>query len=104
MDIEYLDFELEIGSGNNVTFPLSIASSPAGTMRSELNFPLGEFELSNRLPSLQYALLRSDGSRRTVLTDGPVGYDINVVLQKENQPTHDRTPRTLPQSDGDRRP
>ena len=68
MDIEYLDFELEIGAGDNVVYPLSVVHSPAGTMRSRLELPLGEIELANRLLSLQNALLRSGGSRRTVLT------------------------------------
>ena len=68
MDIEYLDFELEIGSGDTVVYPLSVVHSPADTMRSELDFPLGEIELAYRLLSLQYALLRSGGSRHVVLT------------------------------------
>ncbi len=68
MTIEYEDFELEIGPGDGVIFPLSVVHSPAGNARAQFEFPLGQLELENRLLALQNALLRSGGSRRTVLS------------------------------------
>ena len=32
MDVHYLDFELEIGAGDRVVYPLSVIHSPAGAL------------------------------------------------------------------------
>lgn len=37
--IEYLDFEVEIGPGNGLLYPLAVLSSPAGQAREIMSFP-----------------------------------------------------------------
>ncbi|MCB9151011.1 MAG: SUMF1/EgtB/PvdO family nonheme iron enzyme [Caldilineaceae bacterium] len=68
MSIEYLDFELEIGTGDGRTYPLAVLHSPAGHARAHFDFGLSQLEVENRLLTLQNALLRSGGERRTVLS------------------------------------
>ncbi len=65
----YLDFDLEIGPGDGLTYPLAVLHSPAGNARGQMDFPFRELDLENRLLALQNALLRSGGARRKVLTD-----------------------------------
>src|SRR5215217_3291761 len=62
---EYVDFELEIGEGGPRNYPVSIRS-PAGEARAEMRFPFDEWELKDRLQSLEIALLRSGGTRRRI--------------------------------------
>ena len=64
----YLDFDLEIGAGDGLTYPLAVLHSPAGSARGQMVFLFRELELENRLLALQNALLRSGGARRKVLT------------------------------------
>ena len=64
----YEDFEIEIGAGNGIEFPISVVQSPAGETRQMMIFPLSELQLENILIKLEKALLRSGGSRRTALT------------------------------------
>ena len=67
-DLDYLDFELEIGEGDALEYPVAVLRSPAGEARERVEFPFGELELENRLQALQIALLRTGGIRRQVLT------------------------------------
>ena len=64
----YLDFDLEIGAGAGVTYPVAVLQSPAGNARGQMTFPFRDLELENRLLALQNALLKSGGARRKVLT------------------------------------
>ena len=68
--MDYLDFELEIGVGDGLEYPVAVLRSPAGEARERAEFPFGELELENRLQALQIALLRTGGSLRQVLTPG----------------------------------
>jgi formylglycine-generating enzyme required for sulfatase activity len=67
-DLDYLDFELEIGVGDGLEYPVVVLRSPAGEARERVEFPFGELELENRLQALQIALLRTGGTLRQVLT------------------------------------
>jgi hypothetical protein len=64
----YLDFELEIGLGSGREYPVAVVRAPGGEARAMMRFPFDELMLENRLLSLQNALLRSGGRRRTVLS------------------------------------
>ena len=65
--MDYLDFDLEITSGDDRTYTIVVLRSPAGEARETKVFPLGALELENRLQALEIALLRSNGQRRQVL-------------------------------------
>jgi hypothetical protein len=62
--LEYLDFDVEVGSGSGREYPLAVLGSPAGEARGTLSFPFDEIALDNRLKDVQIALLRSSGARR----------------------------------------
>jgi len=66
--MNYLDFEIEIGPGSGLDYPIAVLRSPAGETRETMRFPFGELELDNRLKDLQIALLRSGGGRRLALS------------------------------------
>jgi hypothetical protein len=65
--VDYLDFELEIGSGSGCEYALTVVHSPAGEARATMHFPFDKLELENNLLKLQNAMLRSGGQRRTYL-------------------------------------
>jgi hypothetical protein len=60
----YLDFELEIGSGQGRDYPVAVVRSPAGEARETMRFPYDELALEYHLKDLQIALLRLGGRRR----------------------------------------
>jgi tetratricopeptide (TPR) repeat protein len=60
---DYLDFELEIRGGGPREYPMTVRS-PAGEAQGQMRFPFDEWELKDRLQSLEIALLRSGGTRR----------------------------------------
>jgi Tol biopolymer transport system component len=60
----YLDFVLEIGSGEGRAYPVAVLASPGGEARGTLLFPYDEPALESRLKDLQIALLRSGGPYR----------------------------------------
>jgi hypothetical protein len=60
---DYLDFELEISGGGPREYSVAIRS-PAGEAQGQMRFPFDEWELKDRLQSLEIALLRSGGTRR----------------------------------------
>ena len=64
--LEYLDFELEIGSGRGLEYPVAVPHSPAGEVQEMMRFPFDDRGLESQLKSLQIALLRSGGQRRVV--------------------------------------
>ncbi|MBN2390566.1 MAG: SUMF1/EgtB/PvdO family nonheme iron enzyme [Anaerolineae bacterium] len=66
--MDYLDFELEIGVGDELEYPVAVLRSPAGEARERVEFPFGELEMENRLQALQIALLRTGNILRQVLT------------------------------------
>lgn len=68
----YLDFEIEIGPGDGVTYPVTVLRSPAGEAKAELTWPFSELELKNRLLALENSLLRSGGKRRKQLSPDEV--------------------------------
>src|SRR6266550_211960 len=65
--MDYLDFEIEIGSGSGRTYPITVVRSASGEARETMQFPFDELVLENRLKDLQIALLRSGGRYRQVL-------------------------------------
>lgn len=62
--LSYLDFELKIGIGSGLEYPVAVVHSPAGEARETMCFPYDELALENRLDKLQIALLRSAARRR----------------------------------------
>jgi len=62
---EYFDFELEIGEGGPRKYPVSVRS-PAGEAHEEMRFPFAEWELENKLLTLENTLLRSGETRRRI--------------------------------------
>lgn len=62
--VNYLDYELEIGPGEGRKFPVTVIRSPAGEAQETMNFPFDHLALENRLKDLQIALLRSGGKHR----------------------------------------
>ena len=68
MQPNYLDFELEIGSGSRHEYPLVLFHSPAGEARETMHFPFGESELSNCLHDLQIALLSSGDQQNQIVS------------------------------------
>ena len=65
---QYVDFDLEIGERKGSRrYPVS-ARSPEGEAREEMRFPFDEWELKDRLRDVEFALLRSGGSRRRIGT------------------------------------
>ena len=63
-NLNYLDFELEIGPGSGREYPVSVIRSPGGEARETMRFPFDKLALESRLQKLQIALLRSGGTRR----------------------------------------
>ncbi len=59
--MEYLDFEIEMGVGNDGKYPVSVRSSPAGEtpVPEIMRFPFDQHGLELRLKDLENALLRS---------------------------------------------
>jgi hypothetical protein len=62
---EYIDFELEIGEGGPRKYPVSVRS-PAGKAHEEMRFPFEEWELENKLLTIENTLLRSGQTRRRI--------------------------------------
>ena len=62
---DYLDFELEIRGEGPREYPVAVRS-PAGEAQAQMRFPYDEWELKDRLQSLEIALLRSGGTRRRI--------------------------------------
>jgi hypothetical protein len=61
--MDYADFELEVAAAPSGGYLLSV-KSPAGEAQGEMKFPYGQLELTNKIQSLQIALLRSGGGTR----------------------------------------
>ncbi len=68
MSIDYLDFELKIDKGEDGHYPVEVIHSPAGEAREIMPFPFGELDLEKRLLTIQNAVLRSGGKRRSILS------------------------------------
>lgn len=64
--MEYLDFDLEIGTGDGLTYPVSVRS-PAGEAREIMTFPYNRDRMELRLKDLEIALLRSSSIARQIL-------------------------------------
>jgi chorismate mutase len=65
---EYVDFNLEIGERKGSrTYPVSVRS-PEGEAQEEMRFPFDEWELKDQLRDVEFALLRSGGTRRRIGT------------------------------------
>jgi formylglycine-generating enzyme required for sulfatase activity len=62
--MRYLDFEMRVEEGSQGY--TVIVDSPVGEARESVPFPFGELELKGHLQSLEIALLRSGGTRRSV--------------------------------------
>jgi tetratricopeptide (TPR) repeat protein len=62
---EYVDFELEIGEGGPRKYPVTVRSA-AGEAQEEMRFPFDEWELENKLLTLENTLLRSGETRRRI--------------------------------------
>jgi hypothetical protein len=70
--MDYLDFELEIGSGSGREYPVRVLRSPDGEAQATMRFPFDTLQLDNHLKDLELALLRSarPSAARKVLTSG----------------------------------
>lgn len=65
---EYVDFDLEIGEQRESRrYPVSVRS-PEGEAQVVMRFPFDEWELKDKLRDVEFALLRSGGSRRRIGT------------------------------------
>jgi hypothetical protein len=58
---DYLEFELEIGPGSGLEYPVAVIESPAGQAQGTMRFPFSDRVLESRLEDLRAALR---GSRR----------------------------------------
>jgi uncharacterized protein YjdB len=67
-ELTYDDFEVEIGQGKGLDYPITVLHSEAGETRATMHFPYDELVLENRLLALKNALLGSGGDRRTSLS------------------------------------
>jgi hypothetical protein len=65
--VEYLNFDIGIGSSDGGAYPVSVLRSPAGEPRGELRPPFTGLELQTRLQAIEIALLKSSGERRRIL-------------------------------------
>ncbi len=63
MNIEYIDFDVEVEKGAGGDYPVAVRSL-SGEARGIMRLPFGQLELENHLLRLQNALLRSGGERR----------------------------------------
>lgn len=61
---DYLDFVLEIGTGEGGTYPVGVIQSPAGRTKEEMRFPFDESKLQMHLMGIENSLLRSAASHR----------------------------------------
>ena len=66
--MKYLDFDIEIGSGEGNTYPLVIRSA-AGELKEIMRFPFDELALKFQLQALENAVLKSGQTHRKVLSD-----------------------------------
>lgn len=66
--MNYLDFELEIGTGRGRVYPVFVIGSPAGEAHEFIQLPFTEQALDNQLLALQHALLRSGDKHRKILS------------------------------------
>jgi formylglycine-generating enzyme required for sulfatase activity len=64
--MEYLDFDVEIGAGNGLEYPVA-ARSPAGEACEVMRFPYNRDRMEMRLKDLTIALLQSASIARLVL-------------------------------------
>jgi len=65
---EYVDFDVEIGEEREPrSYPISV-HSPEGEAQEDMRFPFDEWELKDKLRDVEFALLRSGGSRRRIGT------------------------------------
>lgn len=64
----YLDFELAVGQGQGLEYPVRVLNSPAGEIQALMRFPFDKIELQNHLLRLECALLQSGGQYRSGLT------------------------------------
>ncbi|MFN8492149.1 MAG: hypothetical protein U0350_31410 [Caldilineaceae bacterium] len=63
----YLDFLIDVSTGDGLTYPI-VVRSPAGEARTTSPFAFTAAELENYLLRVENALLRGAGQRRTILT------------------------------------
>ena len=68
--IESLDFELEIGHGHGLKYPVTVLESPAGRATGTLHFPFRPQRLERHLEEVRIALLHSAGSRQEASSEG----------------------------------
>ncbi len=66
--MNYLDFEIEIGTGRGRIYPVAVIRSEGGEAREIMRFPFDDLALESQLKDLQIALLRSGGKRRQILS------------------------------------
>jgi len=64
----YDDFEVEIGLGKGLEYPVAVIRSPAGEAHEIMHFPFDKLALESRLKDLKIALLQSGGKRRVALS------------------------------------
>src|SRR5579863_2731979 len=57
--MDYFDFELEIGTASASAYPVTVIRSPAGEAHETLHLPFDDQALSTQLASVQQALTGS---------------------------------------------
>lgn len=62
--MNYFDFDIEVGTGVGLEYPVRVLHSPAGEARETMRFPFDARAAENALLKLENALLRSGGTRR----------------------------------------
>lgn len=79
--ITYLDFEVKVGLGEDLQYPVAVIRSPAGEAQETMQFPYDELSLQNHFEDLEISLLRSEGKpRRSLSTKGQAGQDFGQAL------------------------
>ncbi|MFN8492368.1 MAG: SUMF1/EgtB/PvdO family nonheme iron enzyme [Caldilineaceae bacterium] len=68
MELDYLDFELEVSADNATDYRVSLVKSPAGEASATLRLPWDGSTLDSRLKDLKIALLQAGNMRRQILS------------------------------------
>jgi hypothetical protein len=74
--MEYLNFELRIGSGNSGRYPVTVIRSPAGETSAEVTFPVDDPRFKRRLEGIE----KSRGIGGTRKGGGPLEVSRSIVL------------------------
>jgi hypothetical protein len=101
--VEYADFELEVTAASGGGYVLAV-KSPAGEAQGEMKFPYDRLELTNKIQSLQIALLRSGGGTRAATAEDvavkELGRDLFHALLPDQVANNFRVSRAIASQQG----